>query len=198
VNPPSRRSGASGNVCPVDDFAEPSPLAGRTFFPALDRGRAVCIPTSQRRSAGPRLGAGFRARRVKREVDAPSRLLANSPLSHSSPPHHAWEEQARARPDSPPAGSAPRSSLRLAAVARSMNSGQVPRRPCPDGAYSGSLSWSSGGVHASVPWRHREGLALARRFLNGPPRAPDTEGRGAAEPGAARPGFSRPHPVVTA
>ena len=60
---------------------------GRTnFFPALDRGRAVCIPTCHRRSAGPRLGAGSRARRANaRGLMPQARLPATSLRSYPSP-----------------------------------------------------------------------------------------------------------------
>jgi hypothetical protein len=66
------------------------------FFPALDRRRSVSIPTSQRRSAGPRLGAGSQARRADargRYPRARCRLLTTSHLLLASCP--GWEGQAR-------------------------------------------------------------------------------------------------------
>jgi hypothetical protein len=57
------------------------PLGERAFFrPSTGDGPRASSSTGQRRSAGPRLGAGSQARRAKREADPPRTYKNPSPL----------------------------------------------------------------------------------------------------------------------
>jgi hypothetical protein len=56
----------------LTEIGDLCPLAGRAFFrPSTVDRPGASSSTGQRRSAGPRLGAGSQARRAKREVDPP-------------------------------------------------------------------------------------------------------------------------------